>query len=182
MIDRFYQQPFPAYDLNEDFFLREHIMDDSSAFYEYYAKPEVAQYILASTPRSEMEAESEIHYCRNLFKAGRGIYWTIARKSDNRMVGAIGLYTNNFHHRAEISYDLAPEYWGKGIMAMAVRAVCQIAFDGDFQRIEAVTMPENTASIQLLLKCGFTHEGLMKKYKQYNNQSHDIEMFSLIKE
>lgn len=182
MIERFYKGAFPTINLDQDYILREHMLEDAAAFYEYYSKPEVAKYILASTPQNAVDAEAEIYYCRNLFRTARGIYWTLARKENDKMIGAVGLYANNFHHRAEISYDLAPEYWGQGIMAKAVSAVATYALTDDgFDRIEAVTMPANDASIKLLLKCGFVHEGLMRNYKQYNNQAHDVEMFSLTK-
>ncbi len=183
MINGFYEEKFPILDVNEDFFLREQMIEDTEAFFEYYTDPEVARYILASNPKNLTEASAEIHYCRNLFKYKRGIYWTLARKEDDRMIGAIGLYINNQHYRGEICYDLSRRHWNKGIMSKALNRVIDFCFKQiHMQRIEAVTLKENTASTSLLEKLGFIREGCLKNYRYFNGKSHDIEMFALTPE
>ena len=182
MIESFYHRPFPTLSLDDDYLLREQSLEDTENFYRYYSRPEVGKYILAARPINTFEAESEIYYCRNLFRTQKGIYWTIARKDTNAMIGAIGLYINNFHHRGEVSYDLAPEYWRQGIMAKALKTVTQFALnDIGLDRVEAVTVPANVASINLLVKCGYHHEGCLKNYKHFNERPHDVEMFAYVK-
>lgn len=181
MISAFYQQPFPTIDLDDSYILREQTMEDTENFFRYYTDPEVGQYILASKPATLLEASKEVQYCRNLFYSKQGIYWTIARKSDNQMVGAIGLYMNNTHHRGEITYDLSRDHWRLGIMQKTINAVVKHALtEMKLLRIEAVTRFENTASMALLKKCGFTHEGKLRNYRYYNNRAWDIEMFAMI--
>lgn len=180
MISSFYNEKFPVLDMDETFFLREQMVEDTEPFFEYYTNPEVARHILATNPKNLAEASAEIHYCRNLFKYKRGIYWTLARKEDDRMVGAIGLYINNQHYRAEICYDIARPYWNKGIMTKALRCIIDYCFNNvNINRIEAITTKENLASIALLKKLGFEHEGALKNYRYFNGKSHDIEMFSI---
>ena len=48
-------------------------------------------------------------------------------------------------------------------------------------RIEAVTRIENKASIALLKKAGFQHEGTLKSYRYYDKRAWDVEMFAIIK-
>ncbi len=181
MIQQFYNRPFPILEVNQHYVLREQEIKDSEAFFEYYANPEVCKYILANKPRNLAEASAEVHYCRNLFRYHRGIYWTLARKADDCMIGAIGLYLNNQHHRAEICYDLNQHYWNQGIMTIALKKVIAFGFDQiDLQRIEAITIKENTASTAILQKLGFEHEGRLRQYRQFNNVAHDIEIYSLI--
>lgn len=180
MLRNFYQQAFPILDMNEEYVLREQSLDDTSAFFEYYADPNVSRYILASSPKSLTEAMNELHYCRNLFYQKGGIYWTIARKSDNRMIGAVGLYIHAPHNRAEICYDLHKDYWRQGIMATAIEKVMEFAFDKiDLDRIEAVTVKENIPSMAILKKMGYQYEGTLKNYRQYEGKAHDIEMFGI---
>ena len=182
MIESFYQKPFPILPLDEHYYLREQSLDDTEDFYRYYSRPEVGRHIFAARPTNSFEAESEIYYCRNLFRSQRGIYWSIAEKASNKMVGAIGLYINNFHHRAEISYDLAPEYWRHGIMTKALQTVTQYAFNEiGLDRVEAVTVKENVASIQLLLKCGYLYEGTLRNYKRFEEKPRDVEMYACVK-
>lgn len=181
MITNFYQHSFPVIDVDENYILREQKLEDTEAFFRYYTDSEVGKYILASKPSTLMEASKEVQYCRNLFYTKQGIYWTIAKKSDDQMIGAIGLYANNMHHRAEITYDLSREYWRKGIMEKTIRAVIHYAFKKmGFLRIEAVARHDNIASINLLKKVGFTHEGTLSNYRYYNNRIWDIEMFAIL--
>ena len=181
MISAFYQKPFPVIDLDNNYVLREQMLADTEDFFRYYTDHDVGKYILASKPVSLLEASNEVQYCRNLFYTKQGIYWTIAKKSDNRMIGAIGLYINNMHHRAEVTYDLAREYWRQGIMTKAILAVVNYAFRHmEIFRVEAVTQKDNVASVNLIKKLNFQHEGTLKKYRHYDNRSWDIEMFAMI--
>ncbi|AAO90053.1 GNAT family N-acetyltransferase [Coxiella burnetii] len=183
MLNAFYSSKFPILNVDDTFFLREQMIKDVEAFFEYYADPDVAHYILASNPRNLAEAAAEITYCHDLFKYRRGIYWTLARKEDDRMIGAIGLYINNQHYRAEICYDLSKHYWNQGIMTKALQVVVDFCFSRiALNRIEAVTLKENAASIAMLKKAGFAHEGSLKNYRYYKGRSHDIEMFAITPE
>ena len=175
-----YTQPFPTIELNDQYVLREQTLEDTEAFFHYYTDPEVGQYILASKPATLIEASQEVQYCRNLFYNKKGIYWTIAKKSDNTMIGAIGLYINNTHRRAELTYDLDKKYWRQGIMHKAIKRIIAYTFTNtELDRIEAVTHLDNQASVRLLHKCGFTHEGTLKKYRFYNGKTWDVEMFAV---
>ena len=176
----FYQEPFPTIDLDDQYILREQSLEDTEAFFRYYTDPEVGQYILATKPATLLEASKEVQYCRNLFYSKQGIYWTIAKKSDNQMIGAVGLYANTMHHRAEITYDLSRDYWRQGIMLKTIQAVVDYALKHmKLMRVEAVTRHENIASMSLLKKAGFVYEGKLSKYRYYNNRAWDIEMFAI---
>jgi ribosomal-protein-alanine N-acetyltransferase len=181
MTSHFYQHPFPTIDFDDHYILREQTLEDTEAFFRYYTDHEVGQYILATKPTTLLEASKEVQYCRNLFYSKQGIYWTIAKKSDNEMIGAIGLYANNTHHRAEITYDLAKTYWRKGIMKKAMRIVIDYAFtEMKLLRLEAVTRHDNIASVKLLKALGFVHEGTLKNYRYFDGKAWDIEMFAMM--
>ena len=52
----------------------------------------------------------------------------------------------------------------------------------ELNRIGAVVYPENTPSVALLEKMGFTKEGLLRDYMFQNNKFHDTYVLSLLKE
>ncbi len=180
MISNIYQNPFPTLDLDDQYILREQSLEDTEAFFKYYTDPDVCQHILATTPKTMSAASDEIHYCRNLFYAKSGLYWTIARKDNKQMIGAIGLYMNNHHHRAEICYDLAKPYWRKGIMVKAIKKVMDFAFReiGVF-RIEALTLKENIPSIAVLQKLGFIQEGSLNNYRYFKGKTYSVELLAV---
>ncbi len=180
MIYEIYQKTFPTLIVDDNYLLREQSDSDTEAFFNYYSKdPEVTRYILATTPTSIEEALAEIQYCRNLFYHKRGLYWTLARRDNNQIIGSVGLYMNNHHHRAEICYDLAKAYWRKGIMNKALKVVIDFAFEKlNVFRIEALTLKENNASINILLKQGFAREGTLRKYRYFKDVARDVELFA----
>lgn len=183
MINDFYNRNFPVIEFGEGYILREQSPTDAKDFLEYYSDPQVSQYILATQPKNLTDAESEINYCRNLFYYRNGLYWTIARKQDNCMIGAIGLYINNQHHRAEICYDLSRQYWRQGIMRQAIQCVLDYAFANiNIFRVEALTIKENIPSINILKKMGFHHEATLQNYRYFQNRSHTVEMFAITRD
>ncbi len=184
MINKIYQKPFPVLIIDDSYVLREQSDKDTEPFFEYYSKdPDVTRYILAAAPTSLEDANAEIHYCRNLFYHKRGIYWTLARRDNDQIIGSAGLYINNHHHRAEICYDLAKAYWRQGIMNKVLRKVIDFAFkEVDVYRLEALTLKENLASIGILEKSGFIKEGTLHKYRYFKNESRDVELFATTEE
>jgi ribosomal-protein-alanine N-acetyltransferase len=182
MITAIYNYPFPSIDIDEEYYLREQKIEDTEAFFEYYSDPKVACYILAKTPKSLKEAQDEIEYCKKLFTYRHGLSWAIARKSDDRMIGAVGLYMNNHHHRAEICYDLHKDFWRKGITSKALLKVMEYMFRyGGLHRIEAITVKDNIPSINILKKIGFSFEGNLSNYRYYDNKPHNVEMYGITK-
>jgi [ribosomal protein S5]-alanine N-acetyltransferase len=175
-----YTGAFPVLSINSELCLRQPLESDTETLCAYYQDPEVGKFILASNPDTLIEAKSELQYNRNLLKTRRGVFWSIASKDKDEMMGTVGLYTNNFHHRAEICYDLAKPHWRKGIMTQALAKVLDYCFSkAGFMRIEAVTMLDNEASQELLKKLGFEFDSVMKNYRYYEGSFHDVNMYSI---
>lgn len=172
---------FPTIDLG-DFILREQTLEDAEAFLEYYSDPQVSKYIVSFIPKTVEEARSEIRYWINVFSYNDGLYFAIARKSDNKMIGSVGVSgVNRSHNRTEASYDLAKEYWGQGIMTKALKAVLKYAFtELKFNRIEAYAMPDNIGSQKVLEKCGFAFEGVLRQHRFHNGKYVDIGIYSVL--
>lgn len=84
--------------------------------------------------------------------------------------------------RAELGYVLRKKHWGKGFTTQAVRLALVQAFkELDIERIEAFVHPENKASQKVLLKAGFVHEALLRKYRFVKGSFRDCIIFSYIK-
>ena len=180
------QKTFPTIDLG-DFYLREKRDSDAEDFFKYYADPEVNKFILCEIPQTLEEAKRELNYWRNVFYQNDGIYFAIAEKKTDRLIGSIGLTGyNSYQGRIEISYDLASEYWRLGIMTKAVAAVVKYGFE-EFaptrvNRIEALVSVANIASKNLLLKCGFVLEGVLRQHRYHRGAYVDVSSFSILKE
>ncbi len=178
-----YPEPkiFPVIDLG-DIILREKQESDVEDFFHYYSNPRVNQYILCEIPKNLDQAKQELLYWRGAFYRNDGIYFAIATKHDNRMIGAIGLTTHNtYHQRIELSYDLSEEFWHQGIMTHAVAAITEFGFkEYQVNRIEAFTATGNIASKKLLLRSGFKFEGTLRQHRYHRGTYVDADSFSFL--
>jgi ribosomal-protein-alanine N-acetyltransferase len=174
---------FPTINLG-NITLRDMRMSDNIAYYEYLNNPMVSQYLSdEDIPRDEKEALDCVKAWGSLFYNKQGIFWTIADTQTDKLIGSIGLSSWNFlNRRAEISYDLAEDYWGKGIATKAITNVLKVAFNEMMlYRIEARTMEKNATSQHILSKFKFQQEGVLRGYRIIRGKPEDIYMYSLIR-
>ncbi len=179
------QKQFPAaIDLGDNYILREQQDKDAVDFFRYYSDPAVNEFILAEIPTNLEDARHEFYYWKNVFYRNDGVYFAIATKHDDRMIGTIGLTSHNtYNNRIELSYDMAQEFWRKGIMTKAVQAVLQYGFATmSINRIEAVTSIYNEGSVRLLEKCGLQYEGRLRQHRLHRGKLVDVYMFSILRE
>lgn len=74
-----------------------------------------------------------------------------------------------------MGYYIAEGYWGKGIMAEAVKQICEYVFDSsDIIRIYAEPFAHNSASCRVLEKAGFQYEGTLRSNAVKNDKVIDI--------
>ena len=98
-------------------------------------------------------------------------------------IGECGFHTfNKTHARAEVFYTLRHESdKRKGYMTEALEAVLNFGFTQlGLQRVEALVDSQNTASVRLLEKYGFTKEGTIRAHYRVNGVNEDSDCYSLL--
>lgn len=122
--------------------------------------------------------------CR-VFAAKTGIRWALTLKDDpsGALIGTAGFHAYKAKNRnAEIGYELAQEYWRRGLMSEAVRRIVRFCFeDLDMHRVAADVTAGNEASAGLLLKLGFQREGAFREKEWLGGQFRDLWLFSLLR-
>lgn len=84
---------------------------------------------------------------------------------------------------AQIGYWIDQRYAGQGAMPTAVAmAVDHCMFEVGLHRIEIAIRPENTASLRVVQKLGFTEYGYAPRYLHIDGQWRDHRLFALTKE
>ena len=164
--------------------LREIFQEDSEDIYSYFSDEQVTKHYGMHTFTSLQEAEKLIDTFSSNFTQKRGIRWGIERKDQKGLIGTIGFNLwSPAHKRAEIGYEIHPDFWRTGYTSEALAAIVNYGFNElALTRIGAVVFIENNASNQLLLKSGFEKEGILRKYIYQNNIAYDVNMFSLVKQ
>ncbi|MEE3003790.1 MAG: GNAT family protein, partial [Pseudomonadota bacterium] len=161
---------FPIIPLDESFELREIRVSDAHEYYKYINDDKVKMFVPTNClPHNEAKAVSDLIFLINLFKQKRGIYWAIANKSNDKLVGTCGYETwYRSHARLELVYDLAPEFWGQNLMNKALKKIINFAFQTmPVNRIEAITTPDNHKSIKVLKRLNFSQDGLLRQYRYF---------------
>ncbi|WP_338848824.1 GNAT family protein [Massilia sp. W12] len=82
---------------------------------------------------------------------------------------------------AELSYDVHPDYWGRGIASALALAMVEWAFkERGWRRVQATAVDSNLASQAVLQKCGFVLEGRLRNFRIIRGQSRDYFIYSRI--
>ncbi len=101
------------------------------------------------------------------------------------LVGICGgnLLTDVHRYTAEVGYWLGVDAWGRGIASKALGLLVTHYFQHtDTIRLQAHVFSNNPASEQVLVKNGFTKEGVCRKYIYKNGVYLDAPLYALLKE
>jgi ribosomal-protein-alanine N-acetyltransferase len=164
--------------------LRQLALDDAEAVYAMRSDYEVTRLNIGSAYTSLEQARTLIESILDNYQRENELRWGITLKNgDNTIIGMCGYnYWARQDFRGSIGYDLARAYWGQGIMTESARAVIRFGFEHmGLNRIEADASVENEASIRILQKLGFQHEGIEREQYFEGGEFHDLVLFSLLR-
>ncbi|MEH7225320.1 GNAT family protein [Bacillus sp. JJ1566] len=163
--------------------LREIVHHDAQGIFDCFSNHDVTRYY-GQDPLTELkQAEQFVEFFANNYKEKRGMRWAIELKERDGLIGTIGFNAwSPKHKRAEIGYELHPQYWRKGYVTEAASKVISYGFNElGLTRIGAVVFLENKASNDLLTKLGFEKEGILRGYMYQNGVPHDTNVYSLLR-
>ena len=152
---------------------------DAKRFYEILTHPDFIYF--SANPESIEDEKRFLRMNKNLRLANISHNYTILLK--NEIVGAIGVKIDQ--HRiwiGEVGYFVDRAFWGKGIAPAALQLVEPICFNNlGIERLELITMKENTASIRVAIKAGYIKEGIQKHKLPFKGKFADVYLFAKIK-
>jgi ribosomal-protein-alanine N-acetyltransferase len=164
--------------------LRKMTLDDAEAMFAYASDPGVTRYVTWETHRSIEDSRAFLELALGKYESGGEPDWGIVYKGDHHFVGACGLVNwESEHARAEVGFVLSREYWGRGLMPEAVRAMFSFGFDMmNLNRIEARCIAKNVASARVMEKAGMTHEGTLRQREYIKGAYRDMKLYAILKE
>ena len=109
--------------------------------------------------------------------------FVVVEKHSNVVVGACLLFHfDEASALAEIGNVLGQRHWGRGYMREALALLCAFAFDElSLRRLEAQVDPRNLASDRLLLRLGFTKEGMLRQRWIMKGEVQDGNIYGLLR-
>ena len=174
--------PFPRLK-TERLLLRQLTEADSQDIFFLRTDKGVNRYIERPKPEDINGARDFILKTNNGIKQNEMIDWAITLKDAHNLIGTICLW--NFSKdktRAEVGFELKPEYQGQGIMNEALEIILEFGFKTvALTSIDAYTHYDNLNSIKLLKKNGFEKNSKLKDNENPNNIIFTITSKQLIK-
>lgn len=155
---------FPALETDR-LILRELTQADAPWYLAHFSRPEIVSGSGFPAPADLDAAREELdRFVIDLFARRTGLRWGLALRGEDELIGSAGLYAwrDAPEPAAELGYDLAPEYWGRGLMTEALNAIVAYAFDAlGIVRLTATVIVGNERSCRTLERAGFRHEGVL---------------------
>jgi RimJ/RimL family protein N-acetyltransferase len=145
------------------FTLRHWNMGDINSLVKYANNNSIAQNLTNAFPHPYTQADGENFI--KLFSQDTPTR-VFAIEFNGEAIGSIGIFPQNDVHckNAEIGYWLAEPFWGKGIVAEAIKQIVEYGFKNfDIERIFARPFGRNLASQRVLIKAGFKSEARFEK-------------------
>jgi len=83
---------------------------------------------------------------------------------------------------AEIGYSLSRDYWNRGIMTEALKAVIEYGFSAlNLNRIEAQHETTNPASGAVMRKCRMQKEGTLRSRLMNKGRFVDVDLYAILR-
>ncbi len=143
----------------ERLFLRAWRDDDLDALAALNGDPEVMRYITGGVPRTREQAEVGLRRQQQNQRELGYSFWAVEERATGRVIGLNGIQPLLDTGEVEIGWWLARDKWGQGFASEAARRAAAFAFDeAGLQRLVAIAMHENGASLAIMAKLGMTFE------------------------
>ena len=148
--------PFPVLK-TERLTLRQLISSDDKEIFALRSDDSVNKYLGRKPAESIDDARNFIKAINENIQTNVSIYWAITLNDSDKLIGTICLFDfSKDNLKAEIGYELLPNFRGKGIMQEAISKVIDFAIQHiGLNVIEAYTHAKNESSARLLDKLNF---------------------------
>lgn len=171
--------PFPVLQ-TERLTLRNLSTADVHEVFEIRSNAQSMQYVPRPVAQTLDDAMAVVNMILGFTNRNERINWAVTEKGKDKLIGIIGhVGINQDSNRAEVGYIINQNYERKGYTNEALKAVLDYGFGVmNVHIVEAVIRTENTPSVLLVEKTGFTREAMFRDYINFNGY-HDAYVYTL---
>ena len=161
--------------------LRPFSLTDAAAVFDYSSDPAWGLYQSLPSPYTRPDAD---RFVAKLILRDREESPTWAMTLEGRVIGIVSVSFLSEHRIAVLGYGVHTLLWGKGFCVEATRAVLNASFRSyeQLKRLRAHIDARNLASIRVLEKLGFSHEGTLRSNQYERGTFVDEGIFGLLRE
>lgn len=136
--------------------------EDKSFIFEQFSNDTVNRYLFDAEPLNDIQEAEEIISFYTQPEPRAQHRWILVNKDNGTKLGTCGFHCwDPAEGCCDVGYDLKPEFWGKGYMQEAMKAILAFAQkDMKVRQIKACIYEENDNSIKLAERMGFIFTGI----------------------
>jgi [ribosomal protein S5]-alanine N-acetyltransferase len=129
------------------------------------------------------DSRTFLAFVESRYRNGEPVGHAVVDAATNRMIGTCGVASySEQHERAEIAYAISAEYWNKGYITEAARAVVDDAFRVlKLNRLQSCCHVDNVGSRRVMEKLGMTYEGILRDYFKFQGRYDSVRFYSLLR-
>ena len=164
--------------------LRKLAMHDAEDIFRYSRDTEVARHVLWDAHRTIGESRTYLRYMLRRYRQREAASWGIEYRATGRIIGTIGfMWIQSDNSAAEVGYSLARDFWNRGVMTEALKAVIEYGFGRmNLNRIEAQHETTNPASGAVMRKCGMRQEGILRQRLYNKGRYVDVALYAILRD
>jgi ribosomal-protein-alanine N-acetyltransferase len=151
---------------------------DAQEWAEYAVLPEAQRYTNSSV--SHVQDLRDMIQRSLTDEADAPLLFGVRQPETHILLATFGFHTiSSYNRTAEITYDVRPAYWGRGIATHLCQGAVQWAFrEQGWLRVQATVLEPNAASRRVLEKSGFEYEALLRSFRLVRGEPKDYLMFA----
>jgi RimJ/RimL family protein N-acetyltransferase len=159
--------------------LREFVADDAASALAIVGDPRVTDFLSFDAKNPQQTAAMLDGILTRARQQPRTEFY-LATEHDGQLIGFARLGLDGVQ-AAKLGYAVRADYWGRGYATDAVRTIVTYGFhELGLHRISAAIGPDNTASIAVVKRTGFAHEGRIRDHVHTNGAWRDSLLYSVL--
>jgi ribosomal-protein-alanine N-acetyltransferase len=163
--------------------LREFDKDDWPAVLAYQSKPLYLRYYKYAERTTEDVVKFVQMFLDQQQEMPRLNYQlAVVHAEKGRLIGTCGIRRRAARaHKADIGYELDPDFWGRGYATEAARAIVRFGFDElGLHRIWSWCIADNLASARVLERLGMCREGRLRENEYFKDRWWDTLLYGIL--
>ncbi|HJN85712.1 MAG: GNAT family protein [Dehalococcoidia bacterium] len=167
----------------ERLLLRDFVTDDWPDVLAYQRDPRYLQfYPWADRTEAEVRRFVKLFVDQQTERPRRNFQFAITFPDGGQVIGNIGIRRKPENDwEADIGYELAPEYWGRGYATEAALAIVDFGFrELGLHRISSWCIADNAASARVLERVGLRPEGRLRENEHFKGRWWDTLLYGLL--
>ncbi|GAA4359530.1 GNAT family N-acetyltransferase [Kangiella marina] len=145
---------------DDNILLRHITLGDADFILDLYNQPAFKRFIGDRGVNDLQSAKDFITKTQGHYQQHGFWLYLVEDKTSGESLGVNGLVQRPYLNAPDIGFAISEQYWGQGFAYESSLAVLEHAKTLHLPEVLAITSPDNSSSVNLLVKLGFSDQGI----------------------